>query len=54
MFGDIEIEKCKFHRRRNMMLFKDVDIKKIRVPSIVSSGKKIINVFLVTKMTIIK
>ena len=39
-FSDNEIEKRKLHRLRNLILLKDVDIKKIQVLSKVSSGKK--------------
>ena len=27
-FGEIEIEKCKFHHRENLISLEDVDIKK--------------------------
>ena len=29
-FGDIEVEKHKFHHRKNLILLKDLDIKKYR------------------------
>ena len=39
-FGDIEIEKRKFHHCRNLILLGYVDIDSIQVSSIVSSSKK--------------
>ena len=53
-FGDIEVEKHKFHHRKNLVSLKDVDIKKIQAPSMVSFGKKITNILLVTMRTITK
>ena len=53
MFGDIEIEKRRFLHCKNLILLKDVDIKRIQVSSMVSSGKKkIINISLVIEMMI--
>ena len=40
MFGDIEIGKRRFLHCKNLILLKDVDIKRIQVSSMVSSGKK--------------
>ena len=40
-FGDIEIEKHKFHHRKNVILLEDIDIEKIEVFSMISSGEKI-------------
>ena len=40
-FGaDIEIEECKFHHRKNVILLKDVDTQKIHVSDLVSSSQK--------------
>ena len=39
-FGDIEIEKCKFCYRRNLILLKDVDVDNILISSMISSSKK--------------
>ena len=39
-FGDIKLEKHKFHHRKNITLLEDVDIKKMQMFSMVSSGKK--------------
>ena len=39
-FGDNEIKKCKFHHLKKLILFEDLDIEKIQVSSIVSSGEK--------------
>ena len=42
MFGDIKIEKRKFHHLKNLILSEDVDIQdiEIQVSSMVSSSKK--------------
>ena len=40
MFGDIEIEKRRFLHCKNPILLKDVDIKRMQVSRMVSSGKK--------------
>ena len=53
MFDNIEIEKLKFHQCKNLILLKDLDNDNKEVSSIVSSGKKKINILLVTKMTMI-
>ena len=34
-FCDIEVEKHKFHHRKNLILLEDVDTKKIQVSSMV-------------------
>ena len=39
-FGDIEIEKQKFHPNRSPFLIKNIDINKIVVSNKVSFGKK--------------
>ena len=39
-FGDIEIEKRKFHHRRNLILLDFVDINSIQVSSIVFPSEK--------------
>ena len=40
-FGaDIEIEECKFHHRKNVILLEDVDTQKIHVSDLVSSSQK--------------
>ena len=54
MFGDIETKKCEFHFRKNLILLEDIDTEKIQVFSVLSSGKRIINILLVIKMMIIK
>ena len=54
-FGDTEIEKRKFHHRKNLILLEYVDIDSILTSSLVFYGeKKNINILLVTKMMIIK
>ena len=53
MFDNIEIEKLKFHHCKNLILLKYLDNNNKEVSSIVSSGKKNINILLVTKMTMI-
>ena len=54
-FGDIEIEKRKFHHRKNLILLEYVDIDSMLTSSLVFYGeKKNINILLVTKMMIIK
>ena len=40
MFGNTEIEKQKFHHCKNIILLEDLDIDKIRVSSMASSGEK--------------
>ena len=39
-FGDIEIEKNKFHRHSSPIFLKDVDIEKVLVYKKISSGEK--------------
>lgn len=39
-FGGIEIEKGKFHHRKNLIFLEDVDVGKIHLSSMVSSGEK--------------
>ena len=40
-FGNTEIEKQKFDHGKNLALLEDLDIDKIQVSSMVSSGEKI-------------
>ena len=40
MFGNTEIEKRKFHHCKNIILLEDLDIDKIQVSSMASSGEK--------------
>ena len=40
MFGNNDIEKRKFHHCKNIILLEDLDIDKIRVSSMASSGEK--------------
>ena len=51
-FGDIEIEKQKFHQHKKPISIKDIDINKIIISNKVSFGKKgfNINISLPTKM----
>ena len=37
-FGDIEVEKNKFHSHRSAILLKDIDIEKVLVPEKGYSG----------------
>ena len=39
-FGDIEIEKQKFHQHKNLMLINNIDINKTVVFDKISFGKK--------------
>ena len=40
-FGDIEIEKNKFYRHKNLfILFKDINIEKVLVSNKISFGEK--------------
>ena len=39
-FGDNEIEKCKFHHRKNLILLEYVDIDSILTSSLFFSGEK--------------
>ena len=52
-FNNTKIEKQKFHRYKDPMFFKDVDIDKILTSNKTSSVEKIINTLLVTWMMII-
>ena len=49
MFGNIKIEKYKFHNHKSPILVDDEDIDKILISNKVSC-KKVINILLVTKM----
>ena len=50
-FGDIEIEKQKFHQHKRSILIKNIDIKKIVVCTKVSFGKnRVLNISLAIKM----
>lgn len=40
-FGNIEVEKRKFHQRKNIVLLEEVDAENIQVFRIVSSGEKL-------------
>ena len=53
-FGNIEIQKRKFHQCKNLILLQDVDIDNMLVSGIVFHGEKIINFLLVIKIIIIK
>ena len=53
-FVNIEIGKREFHLRKNIFLIEDVDLNNIQICSMVSSGKQIINILLVTKTMIVK
>ena len=53
ILGDIEIEKCKFHHHKNPVSIDNVDLVKI-LSGKVSSKENIINILLVTNMTIKK
>ena len=39
MFGDNEIEKRKFHHRKNIILLEDVDTQKIQASNKLSLGE---------------
>ena len=52
-FGNIEIEKRKFYHRKNLILLEDLYNDNIQVSTVVSSGKKNINILLDIKMMII-
>ena len=54
IFGNIEIDKCKFHYPKNPIWIDDVDIDRILISSKVSFDKDGLDNFLVTKMMIIK
>ena len=49
-FGDIEIEKQKFHQHKGPISIKNIDINKIVMSNEVSFGKKDLNILLATKM----
>ena len=49
-FGDIEIQKQKFHRRKGPISIKNIDINKIVVSNKVYFGKKDLNISLAAKM----
>ena len=49
-FGDIEIQKRKFHQHKGAISIKNIDINKIVVSNKVSFGKKDLNISLATKM----
>ena len=50
-FGDIEIEKQKFHQHKRTISIKNIDINKIVVSNRVSFGKKrVLNILLAIKM----
>ena len=51
--GNTEIKKRKFYYLKNLILLEDVDIDKIQVSSMLSTGEKAIKILLVTK-TIVK
>ena len=56
-FGDIEIEKHKFHCHKSPIFLKDVDIENVLISKKISSGEKnykYFNTLLVTCMMIIK
>ena len=50
----LEIKKCKFCHRNNLVLLEDVVIYNIPVSTMVSFGEKIIYILMVTKMMVIK
>ena len=54
IFGNIEIDECKFHYLKNPIWIDDVDIDRILISSKVSFDKDDLENFLVTKMMIIK
>ena len=45
-FGDIEIEKQKFHQHKRPISIKNLDINKIRVSNKISFGKKGLKYFI--------
>ena len=49
-FRDIEVEKHKFHRRKNAILINNADISKIAVSSSVSFSRKVLNISLGMKV----
>ena len=53
-FRDIEFGKHKFHYHKNLVLLQDTYIEKIRVSNMVFSGKRNINILLITNKMILK
>ena len=45
-FSDIEIKRRKFHYRKNLILFEDLDINNAQLTSMVSSGEKNCELFI--------
>ena len=45
-FGDIEIEKLKFHQHKSPILINNIDINKILVSNKVSFGKRLFKYFI--------
>ena len=54
VFCNIETEKSRFYHNQNLILLKDVVSDKMLISKLVSSGVKIINTLLATKMMITK
>ena len=54
MGKESEVEKHKFHHHKNLILLEVIDIKNIQLSSMVFSGKKNMNVLVVTKPMIRK
>ena len=54
MGKESEVEKHKFHHHKNLILLEVIDVKNIQLSSMVFSGKKNMNVLLVTKAMIRK
>ena len=52
-FGNIEIEKRKFHHRQNLILLEDLDLDNCRYLVWFLLVKNITNILLVTKMIMI-
>ena len=52
--GEIAVEKCKFHRRKNLVLLEDILLRNYRCLIWFLQVKKIINILLVKKMIIKK
>ena len=50
-FGDIEIERQKFHQRKRPISIKNIDINKIVVSNKVSFGEKCFEYFIAYKGT---
>ena len=49
-FGDVEIQKQKFHQHKEPISIKNIDINKVVVSNKVSLVKKHLNILLATKM----